>query len=148
MWRTTLLTIGLAALAWPALAVTGRQEVVPAEQRILPYEANIPGCQDPSVLEKLGSHFAEKEAKFWNSSLTIVQYERIQRIAWRPAGLDYIPRRYCTGIATTSDGRKRRVDYSVREDLGAIGASWGIEFCLAGLDRNRSHAPGCRMSRP
>jgi hypothetical protein len=92
--------------------------------------------------------FAEKEAKFWNSTLTITQYENIQRIAWRPWGLDTIPRRYCTATAWTSDGVRRKIDYSVREDLGIIGASWGVEYCVKGLDRAWAFAPGCRMARP
>jgi len=41
-----------------------------------------------------------------------------------------------------------RIDYSVREDLGIIGATWGVEFCVHGLDRNWAYAPACRMARP
>ena len=148
MWRAALLIAVAALLAMPAEAITGRQEVVPGERRVIPYDGDFPGCDDTGVLEKVTSRFAEKEAKFWNSSLTITGYERIQRTAFRPWGIDYIPRRFCTGIALMSDGRKRRIDYSVREDLGIIGATYGVEFCVLGLDRNWAFAPGCRMARP
>ena len=102
------------------------------------------------MLEKVSNQFAEKEAKFWNSSLTIVAFDRIERTAWRPYGLDYIPRRFCSATATTSDGVRRKVDYSVRENLGIIGSTWGVEFCIHGLDRDLTYAyaTACRMARP
>ena len=124
------------------------REVTPAEKRVIPYVADLPLCGDPSVLAQVANQFAEKEAKFWNSALTIVDYERILPVAWRPWGLDIIPRRFCTATATTSDGRRHRVDYSVREDLGFIGNGWGVDYCVQGLDRNWAYSPGCRMARP
>lgn len=154
MPRLALLLAGLAVAASlsPALARSARQEVTPAEEREFPFDADIPGCQDPGVLEKVSTQFAEKESKFWNSSLTILGFERIERTAWRPWGLDFYPRRFCTAVATTSDGVRRRVDYSVRESLGIIGATWGVEFCVHGLDRNLAYAyasaTSCREARP
>ncbi len=147
---TLALGLALAGALQPALARSGREEITPAEEREFNFDANIPACQAPEVLERLSTHFAEKEAKFWNSSLTIVNYERIERTAWRPWGLDFYPRRYCSAVATTSDGLRRKVDYSVRDGLGIIGADWGIEFCVHGLDRNRSYAyaTACREARP
>ena len=148
MWRAAFILAGALAAASPAAAITGRREVVPAERQVMPFDGDFPGCDDTGVLEKVTSRFTEKEAKFWNSSLTITGYEKIQRIAFRPWGIDYIPRRFCTGIALMSDGHKRRIDYSVREDLGIIGATYGVEFCVVGLDRNMAYAPACRMARP
>ena len=148
MWRNIIVLAGIALTALPAEAVTGRREVVPAERQVIPFEGDFPGCDDTGVLAKITARFVEKEAKFWNSSLTIDGYERIQRTAFRPWGIDYIPRRFCTAIALMSDGHKRRIDYSVREDLGIIGATYGVEFCVVGLDRNWAFAPGCRMARP
>ena len=141
------LLLGLsAALLAPGLA--GARELTPAEKRTIPFVAELPTCGDPSVLSQVSNSFADKEAKFWNSDLTIVEFERIQPLAWRPWGLDTIPRRYCTATATVSTGGKHRVDYSVREDLGFIGGSWGVEFCVTGLDRNGAYNPACRMARP
>ena len=74
--------------------------------------------------------------------------EQIRPLAWRPWGLDHIPRRFCTAMAVVSDGRRRRVDYSIREDLGFIGGSYGTEFCVHGLDRNWAYQPNCSMARP
>ncbi len=104
------------------------------------------------MLEEVANNFAEKESKFWNSSLTIVGFDSIERTAWRPWGLDFIPRRYCSAVATTSDGLRRRVDYSVRESTGIISSTWGVEFCVHGLDRNLAYAyastTSCREARP
>ena len=47
-----------------------------------------------------------------------------------------------------SDGRKRRIDYSIREDLSFLGASWGTEWCVAGLDREYAFAPWCKQAQP
>ena len=134
-----VLALGPAALA---------RELTPAEKRIFPYDTQLPACHDVAVLEKIASYFAEKESKFWQSSLRIAEYEQIRPLAWRPWGLDYIPRRFCTGKVITSDGVRRRIDYSVREDLAVIGVSWGVEWCVHGLDRNWAYEPACRMARP
>ena len=100
------------------------------------------------MLATISSRFAERESQFWNSSLQIVEYAQIQPLAWRPWGLDTIPRRYCSAAVTVSDGRRSRIDYSVREDLDFIGNGWGVEWCVLGLDRNLAYAPSCRMARP
>lgn len=123
-------------------------ELTAAEKRVIPYVADLPTCGDPSVLASISTAFAEKEARFWNSSLTIVEYAHIKPMAWRPWGLDTIPRRYCTASATVSSGRRHRIDYSVREELGFIGNGWGVEWCVLGLDRNMAYSPACRMARP
>ncbi|KTS38146.1 hypothetical protein NS228_12570 [Methylobacterium indicum] len=154
--RTPLLAallLGLTAAGLSAAqARSARQEIAPAEEREFPFDAQIPGCQDEGVLEKITYQFAEKEAKFWNSTLTIATYDSIERTAWRPWGLDFYPRRFCTAVATTSDGVRRRVDYSVRESLGIIGSTYGVEFCVHGLDRNLAYAyasaSSCREARP
>ena len=53
MRRAALLILFAVLAVPPAGARTGRQEVVPAERRVLPYDANIPGCQDSGVLAKV-----------------------------------------------------------------------------------------------
>lgn len=144
MRALAVLPIVLAGLAGPALA----RDQVPAETRDLPWSGIIPVCQDPAVLSKVSAKFAEKESIYWNSALTIAAYQYAQPLAYRPWGLDYIPRRFCEAKAYVSDGRWRKVYYSIREDLGPIGATWGVEFCVVGLDRNWAYAPECKMARP
>jgi hypothetical protein len=47
-----------------------------------------------------------------------------------------------------SDGRQHTVHYSIAEDAGIIGMSWGVEWCVVGLDRNWAYNPACKMARP
>ena len=139
----TLLTLALAGAA-------SAREITPAERRENAFDTRFPLCEDTAVLERITATFAEREIRFWQSSLTIQAYERIRPLAWRPWGLDTIPRRFCTATAITSDGRRRQVDYSVQEDLGLtlFGNTWDVQWCVRGLDRNLAYAPNCRAARP
>jgi hypothetical protein len=106
----------------------------------------LPGCD--AALDTIASRFASKEGRFWNSELQIVGFEKVRQVAFRPWANDTIPRRFCTGTALVSDGRKHRVNFSIVEDGGAIGASWGVEWCVTGLDRNWAYNPACKMALP
>jgi len=112
------------------------------------YDAVVPQCDDPSALSRIQTRFVEKEGRFWNSQLQIVGFARIREVAMRPWAVDTMPRRFCSGQVLTSDGVKRRVNYSIIEDAGIIGASWGVEWCVVGLDRNWAYNPSCRMALP
>jgi hypothetical protein len=134
----------LVVVVPPALA----REIDPAERREVPFDASLPSCQDPRVVSEIAANFAVREDRFWNSGLRIVQFEQLGQVSWRTWGLDYIPRRFCTGRVLTNDGRLRRIHYSIREDLGIIGLSWGTDWCVLGLDRHNAHAPACRQALP
>ncbi len=139
-----------AALAVSALAAAAREQI-PAEKRIWPYSATVeyvPACNDPIVQRTLRRHFRQAERSYWNTGLAIAEVVEIRETAWRPNGLDLIPRRFCRGIALMSDNRRRAVDFSVIEEAGIIGLSWGIQWCVHGLDRHNTYAPGCLMARP
>ena len=110
------------------------------------YDGAVPPCE--YGLGAIASRFAQKESAFWNSSLTILDFERVRQTAFRPWASDTIPRRFCSAVALVSDGRKRLVHYWIGEDTGFIGASWGVEWCVVGLDRNWAYNPGCKMARP
>jgi hypothetical protein len=112
------------------------------------YEGALPPCDAPPALGTISSRFSQKEGRFWNSDLTIVSYQNIRELAYRPGPPNTIPRRFCSGTALVSDGVKRTVLYSIGETTGIIGATWGVEWCVVGLDRNWAYAPGCRMARP
>jgi hypothetical protein len=114
------------------------------------YDNMVPLCQDPAVLGEIRARFAEKERRFWQSKLEILGFERIQQTAanpWRGAP-DSIPRRYCSGVALVSDARPRSIHYWIGEDTGWLGASWGVEWGVVGLDRNWAYNPRCQMARP
>lgn len=141
-----LLAAGLLA----AIATTGlaAREQIPAEERWWSYSAAIPGCDDPAVLDRIRARFASKEKGYWHSSLEIIGIDRIRTTAFRPNGLDLIPRRYCTARVRLNNARTSALHYSVIEDAGIIGYSYGVHFCVAGYDRNWANAPACKMARP
>jgi hypothetical protein len=112
------------------------------------YEAVVPTCEETWPLDAIQSRFAQKEGRFWESNLQIVGFEKVREIAFRPWAADAIPRRFCSAVALVNDGKKRPVYYSIGEDTGIIGASWGVEWCVVGLDRNWAYNPACRMARP
>ncbi len=112
------------------------------------YDAVLPPCDEPAALASIQSKFSSKEGRFWNSDLTILGFQNVREIVARPWPEGTIPRRFCSGQALISDGRWRRVDYSIIEDGGMIGAHWGVQWCVVGLDRNWAYHPGCKMARP
>lgn len=124
------------------------REQIPAEERTIPWTGRIPACDDPAVIRRIAKRFDIRESRYWNSGLEIVDIGAIRTIAVRPNGLDYIPRRFCTGRALISDGRERVIDYLIAEDTGFIGATWGVQWCVNGLDRHLAFAPSCLMARP
>ncbi|HSI40582.1 MAG TPA: hypothetical protein VLA00_08575 [Xanthobacteraceae bacterium] len=112
------------------------------------YDGIVPACDTPDALKRIATTFAQTEARFWNSSLKIDDFDRVHQIAFRPWGEEYQPRRYCEARVLVSDKRWRTVYYSIIEDGGFIGFSWGVEWCVTGLDRNYAYAPNCRMAKP
>lgn len=110
------------------------------------YDGVLPACD--AALDTIASRFATKESRFWNSELQILGFERVRQIAFRPWAEGTIPRRFCTATALVSDGRKHQVSYSIAEDAGFAGATWGVEWCVTGLDRNWAYNPRCKMARP
>ena len=110
------------------------------------YDAVLPHCE--AALGTIAERFATKEGRFWNSDLQILDFERVRQTAFMTWRTGTVPRRFCAAVAAVSDGRKRAVYYSIVEDGGMIGASWGVEWCVVGLDRNWAYNPGCRMAQP
>jgi hypothetical protein len=110
------------------------------------YDGFLPPCE--SGLETIASRFALKESRFWNSDLQILGFERVRESAFSPWAEGTIPRRFCSAVALVSNGQKHAVYYWIGEDTGMIGANWGVEWCVVGLDRNWAYNPNCKMARP
>lgn len=111
------------------------------------YEARVPLCEDSWVMWKIRDRFSQKESQFWQSNLQIAGIEHIRETAWRPWHYASIPRRFCTGYALISDGTRRPIHYSIAEDTGIIGITWGVEWCVVGLDRNWANNPICKAAK-
>jgi hypothetical protein len=112
------------------------------------YDRAVPACDYPAALDKIIWNFHQKEDRFWLSDLKIVGIEDIQENAFMPWAAQSIPRRYCQGTALINDGARHAIYYSIAEDTGMIGMSWGVNFCVVDLDRNWAYNPRCRMARP
>jgi hypothetical protein len=112
------------------------------------FDSQLPGCDDSWALNTIQRRFSTKEGRFWNSDLQITNFAEIREVAYRPWADGTIPRRFCSGRAQTSDGQWRAVRYSIVEDGGMIGASWGVQWCVVGVDRNWANNPDCRAAAP
>ena len=110
------------------------------------YDGVLPPCE--AALDTIASRFAQKEGRFWNSDLQILGFDRVRETAFRPWAPQTVPRRFCSAVAQVSDGRLHKVHYSIVEDGGMIGMSWGVEWCVVGLDRNWAYNPACKMAQP
>jgi hypothetical protein len=112
------------------------------------YEGILPPCDYRRALEKISRRFSEKEGRFWNSDLAIVGFDKIRETAFRAWAAHTIPRRFCSAIVEISDGRKAPIHYAIAEDAANIGITWGVEWCVVGLDRNWAYNPACKMAQP
>jgi hypothetical protein len=110
------------------------------------YEGRVAPCE--KALGVITNQFWERESEYWNSKLQITGYANIHEIAFRPWQSDNIPRRFCTGKAMTSDGKIHTLNFSIIEDGGFAGYDQGVEWCVAGLDRNWAYQPACRAAGP
>lgn len=110
------------------------------------YDGVLPPCE--AALDKIAWRFAEKEGLYWSSNLRIMGFDRVRETAFRPWAPQTVPRRYCSAVAQVSDGRQHTVHYSIVEDAGMIGMTWGVEWCVVGLDRNWAYNPACKMAQP
>jgi hypothetical protein len=112
------------------------------------YSAKVPLCEEREPLKMIQRRFGTKEGKFWNSDLKIIGFEKIHEVAWQPWAPGTIPRRFCGASVLVSDGLWRSMYYSITEDAGMLGVSYGVEFCVVGLDREWSYSPDCKRAQP
>lgn len=143
-WAVALALMGALAGAVPASAAHWlEQNFWLSGPR---YDSVLPSCE--AGLWAVAANFATKEARFWNSGLYIRDFAKVRETGLRAWTEQSIPRRYCSAEADVSDGVTRTVHYVIAEDTGLLGISWGVEWCVVGLDRNWAYNPGCKMTQP
>jgi hypothetical protein len=120
----------------------------PAEQRLTQFAAMLPRCDDAGVLGSLASDFSAREATYWKSGLSLGPFERVRETGFRSWGTSFIPRRYCSARTRSSDGRERHVTFAIRDRLGFMTATWDLDWCVSGLDRQLGHPPHCSAAGP
>ena len=155
-WSTRSFTlVMLLSLGWLAAAPSPARAAGWLERNFWlsgpNYDNVVPPCE--AGLSEISSGFADKESRFWNSPLQIVDFKQVRQIAHNAWVRGTIPRRYCRATAYVSAGpgappRRHTVYYWIGEDTGFIGATWGVRWCVVGLDRNWAYNPACKMARP
>jgi hypothetical protein len=120
----------------------------PAEARWAPFFDNMPACDDSGVLSTISGRFGQTQREFWDPRLAIDGFDRVREIGFRSNGLSYIPRRYCVARAAMTDQKRRTVVYAVGTQTGLLGVTWGVEWCVVGLDPTFAYAPDCEVIRP
>jgi hypothetical protein len=139
---------GLLSLLALSTASPAHDVTLPAEEWVKSYDGDTPSCDDPEVLRTIQYRFIQRETGYWKSDLRINQIDRIGQVASRPWGADFIPRRFCHARATLNNDRRHTLTYSIIEDGSIMGITWGVQWCVVGLDRNMHFAPECRAARP
>jgi hypothetical protein len=112
------------------------------------YNGDLPACAEPLALGTISMRFAETERMYWNSALNINSFSNVREVAYRPWGESFQPRRYCSATVVLSDAKPHQMFYSIVSDSSFQGYTWGVEWCVTGLDRNLAYAPDCKMARP
>lgn len=107
------------------------------------YGRDLPACDYPAALDRIIAAFRSKEARYWKSELRIIGVENIRETAFLPWAAQSVPRRSCAGTAVVNDGQRHPMYYSIVEDAGIVGMTWGVSFCVVGLDRNWASNPEC-----
>ena len=143
-----MVILTLAMAMTPAAGPVAARPLTPAEQRDQTYSGLIKACNDPQPLGYIQGAFAGREAEYWHSGLTILGFDEVREIGFRSNGLDYIPRRYCQARAIMSDNKLRSVSYHIDEAGGSIGFTDNVVWCVVGLDRENTFAPGCQEAQP
>lgn len=145
-----MIRLGLAivALGVAAGSLVHARPLTPAEGRYFSYSGELPECANQQVLSRIAGRFHQRETGYWKSGLQIDAFSNIRQTGLRSAGVDLIPRRYCTADAVMNDAKLRKVHYWVGENLGVIGWGWGVEWCIVGLDHHRAFGPACRAAGP
>ncbi len=138
--------------------------LTPTDKRQIPWDGDLPLCDNPSVFAEIQQRFWQAEQDYWGSGLALLAVDQIRETGYRTTGLDYIPRRYCSAKVYLSNGAATALVYWIGEDLGFAGGDyfgwllggsrtnliqhWGVTFCVSGLDRSLTYGPKCRSARP
>lgn len=134
----------LTLVAGAALA----REEIPAESRLWSWSADLAQCDSPAVLSQIQGRFGATERRYWGGTVEISGFEKVRPAAFRPHGLDLIPRRYCQAVALMSNKRRLAVRYAIIEGSGFAGYPDAVQFCVDGYDRNHTAMAGCaRLDR-
>jgi hypothetical protein len=144
----SLVIAASASAVAPASTGPVAADIPRAEERIRPFSGVVETCDADFVINELAVRIAARERDFGYSSLEILGFDGIAQTGFRSNGLSYIPRRYCRAEAMFNDGVRRKVVYNIGERTGFIGLSFGLTWCVVGLDREHAFGADCKAAGP
>lgn len=109
--------------------------------------AVFPQCTSPSVEKRIVKVFNKIEKKQWQRGFdlnALTQMHEHRTVQWKDSD---ILRRYCNATARFSNGRKRQVYYLIESNGGFVGRTWGVTYCVSGLDPWRNNDGNCQTVR-
>ena len=84
-FRIAVLAAALAAQAAAFMAPASARPLTPAEQRYARWHGALPKCDAPSVTGFIQTRFGEREGYYWDSGLSINDFQRVREIGFRSA---------------------------------------------------------------
>lgn len=106
-----------------------------------------PACNEPSLEHRIIERYNYAEKKQWHRGYEMSLLSRMHEHSTQLWYDSMIVRRYCAATAHFSNGSKRQVYFLVEDDAGFAGMTWGITYCVLGLDPWHNHDGNCRTMR-
>jgi hypothetical protein len=100
-----------------------------------------PRCNDPVVIDQIRAEF---DSRYWATGPTGVVILNAREANFDSWPQERIPRRFCTGMIDARGGILRPIYYAIIAD----GESYGLAWCVVGLDGAWVFDPQCRYARP
>lgn len=117
---------------------------IPAELR---GEGKVPYCDDGGVIKKITKRFRKNNIHHRDNDLEFERMEEIRETGFVKNPSDNTDRRYCAARVYLTNGKHPTVYYLVLERDGLASLTWGVDFCVSGLDFERAHGSHCRSLR-
>ncbi len=108
----------------------------------------LPHCEDSNVHRIIAHRFSYADRDYYRGIDSIDSFDRVTEVALDAGRPSPLARRYCRARVAMSDQRTRTLYYMIEEDASFVSWSWGVEFCIRGLDRWRIYDGRCRTVRP
>jgi hypothetical protein len=109
--------------------------------------ARIPECADRALAGAVIGRFNQTESMYSNGRHTMTAIAGMRQTDFHPMRDDKVARRWCQGTALFADGARRRLVLELGSNTGHLGLTYGLTYCVDGLDRLMAHAPNCRVLR-
>ena len=114
-------------------------------------DPRVPECASPLVLREVIKKAKYAEQRQWQDDLVIETIDHVRQTRLttpREHGIRILgtrDRRWCRGNAHMSDGHTRTVYFLIESRAQVFDQGFGVESCIAGLDRWNVYGGDCRV---